>query len=188
MTKQRPPETRARILAAAEALSCEMGPTHVSIEAVAARAGVSKGGLLYHFPTKHDLLRAIVAEHVEGMRRALQGDAASAVSPVETARAYLRIIRAKLDHANPPVGLFAAIAEDPEFIAPLRDFRQSMLRDVFGRCPDPALAAVAYLACEGLLHIRLTDPQAHDPVERERVFVALDQLLAAPASVAPEVG
>lgn len=177
MTKRRPAETRARILAAAEDLACEVGPTRISIEAVAARAGVSKGGLLYHFHTKHDLLRALVAEHAVEMQRALVAACAADGGPLDLAQAYLRIVRAKLDEACAPPGIFAAIAEDPEFIAPLRAFRQQMLEDVFRRCPDPDLATVVFFACEGLVHIRLTDPQDQDPAVRGRVFETLDGLL-----------
>lgn len=178
-------DTRARILAAAEELSCDVGPARVSLEAVAAKAGVSKGGLLYHFRTKHDLLRALVARHVEGLECALAAEAAAGGSPLAQARAYLRAVRKKLDETRAPPGFFAAIAEDPEFVAPLRDFRHLVLERVFRRCPDPALATVAYLASEGLVHAKLTDPQAYDPDERGRVFEALERLLDAQAAPEP---
>ncbi|PTE20023.1 TetR/AcrR family transcriptional regulator, partial [Cereibacter changlensis JA139] len=42
--------TRRRLLDAADQLSRTVGPARLSLEAVAAEAGVSKGGLLYHFP------------------------------------------------------------------------------------------------------------------------------------------
>ena len=48
---------RDKILAAAEELARVAGPGNLSLDAVAARAGVSKGGLLYHFPTKAKLLK-----------------------------------------------------------------------------------------------------------------------------------
>ena len=51
---------RQRILAAADELSRDLGPANLSLDAVAQRAGVSKGGLLYHFPSKARLLKALV--------------------------------------------------------------------------------------------------------------------------------
>lgn len=177
MTLKQPQDTRARILTAAEELSCQIGPAKVSLDAVAARAGVSKGGLLYHFPTKHDLLRAIVAAHVDDMRRALDAAADGSERPLDRARAYLRVMRAKLEVDGAPPGLFAAIAEDPEFVAPLRAFRRSMVEEVFGRCPEPGRATVAFLASEGLLHIWLTDPQGHDGLGRDEVYDTLDRML-----------
>ncbi|MEO2167455.1 MAG: TetR/AcrR family transcriptional regulator, partial [bacterium] len=49
-------DTRAKILDAAEDLILEAGATGLILDEVARRAGVSKGGLLYHFPSKADLV------------------------------------------------------------------------------------------------------------------------------------
>jgi hypothetical protein len=122
---------------------------------------------------------------VEGLECALAAEAAAGGDPLAQARAYLRAVRKKLDETRAPPGFFAAIAEDPEFVAPLRDFRHLLLERVFRRCPDPALATVAYLASEGLVHAKLTDPQAYDPDERGRVFEALERLLDAQAAPEP---
>ncbi|TDD92596.1 TetR/AcrR family transcriptional regulator [Actinomadura darangshiensis] len=52
---------RARILAAAGEVFAERGAS-ASTEEVAARAGVAIGTVFRHFPTKHDLLAAIMKE------------------------------------------------------------------------------------------------------------------------------
>ena len=52
---------RARILEAAEAVFAEQGAA-ASTEEVASRAGVAIGTVFRHFPTKTDLLRAIMKE------------------------------------------------------------------------------------------------------------------------------
>ncbi|MFF0817075.1 TetR/AcrR family transcriptional regulator [Rhodococcus sp. NPDC003318] len=54
------PRTRDRILDALEQLLLTRGLSQVTLEAVAAEAGVSKGGLLYHFPSKEALLAGMV--------------------------------------------------------------------------------------------------------------------------------
>ena len=48
--------TRDRILNAAESRLLAMGPAGLVLDAVAADAGISKGGLLYHFPSKEALV------------------------------------------------------------------------------------------------------------------------------------
>ncbi|WP_280490871.1 TetR/AcrR family transcriptional regulator [Nocardia asiatica] len=53
-------DTRDRILDALETLLLQKGMAHVTLENVAATAGVSKGGLLYHFKTKDALLAGLV--------------------------------------------------------------------------------------------------------------------------------
>ena len=47
---------REKILNAAEARLLASGPAGLVLDAVAADAGVSKGGLLYHFRTKEALV------------------------------------------------------------------------------------------------------------------------------------
>lgn len=57
--------SRDRILDAYEALLAIEGERYATLEAVAARAGVSKGGLLYHFPSKDRLALALCERFAE---------------------------------------------------------------------------------------------------------------------------
>ena len=54
------PSARERLLDAAVAVVRRDGAQALTLDAVAAEAGVSKGGLLYHFRSKRDLLDALV--------------------------------------------------------------------------------------------------------------------------------
>ncbi len=60
-------QTRGAIIAAAAGLIARRG-VRVSLEAVAEAAGVSKGGLVYHFPSKNDLFLAIARSFCDGFR------------------------------------------------------------------------------------------------------------------------
>ncbi|WP_243062058.1 TetR/AcrR family transcriptional regulator [Humibacter sp. RRB41] len=57
-------DTRAGILDAAERLFAERGFDATPTSAIAEAAGVPKGLLFYYFPTKKELLRALVAERM----------------------------------------------------------------------------------------------------------------------------
>ena len=57
--------SRDRILAAAVEVAQEAGAGNLSLDAVAQRAGVSKGGLLYNFPSKAKLLQALVQHYLD---------------------------------------------------------------------------------------------------------------------------
>lgn len=62
------PSSRDRILDALERILVDDGLHAVTLERVAERAGVSKGGLLYHFPSKEALITGLarrLAEAVE---------------------------------------------------------------------------------------------------------------------------
>ena len=52
---------RDRVLDAYETLLIEAGPGAATLDAVAAAAGVSKGGLLYHFASKDALAAGLLA-------------------------------------------------------------------------------------------------------------------------------
>lgn len=51
------PSNRDRILDSFEELTRSHGAAGTSLDAIAGHAGVSKGGLLYHFPSRADLVR-----------------------------------------------------------------------------------------------------------------------------------
>ena len=53
-------DTRDRILDALEEMLLDHGLSKVTLESVASNAGVSKGGLLYHFSTKDAMIAAMV--------------------------------------------------------------------------------------------------------------------------------
>ena len=55
--KQKKSNSREKILTAAADVAREAGPGNLSLDAVASRAGVSKGGLLYNFPSKAKLMQ-----------------------------------------------------------------------------------------------------------------------------------
>ncbi|OFI39264.1 TetR family transcriptional regulator [Arthrobacter sp. SW1] len=56
----RKPVARDAVLDAFEALLIEVGERAATLDAVAKRAGVSKGGLLYHFPNKEAMIAALL--------------------------------------------------------------------------------------------------------------------------------
>lgn len=76
----RPPLAREKVLDAYEGILIAEGERAATLEAVAKAAGVSKGGLLYHFATKEDLATGLIArlsaltdEDLDDMRRAPEG-------------------------------------------------------------------------------------------------------------------
>lgn len=79
-------DARERILAALRHLLNSGGLPAVTLEAVAAQAGVSKGGLLYHFPSKSHLLLGLL----EQIRDTVVVDMDRQSAAVGGAQAYLQ--------------------------------------------------------------------------------------------------
>ena len=172
----KPLDTRARILAAAARVSCESGPAALSLDAVAAEAGVSKGGLLYHFPSKHELLRSMVQDHADRIRArmdALAPGAREAGDGPRALRAYVQANREMLTAMRPPpAGVFAFLAAEPSLIAPIAALRAE-IRALAAACPDPARAALVVFACKGIVLDTVTDAAGAPPPAS-----AFDALLA----------
>src|SRR3954451_5890455 len=103
--------TRNRLLDAAGAVVHRDGAQALTLEAVAAEAGVSKGGLLYHFKAKRDLLDAMLEGWLEEV-----GAEMEAKREENLAAGYARASDmsgwAAADRAT-EFGLLAAIVDEP---------------------------------------------------------------------------
>ena len=64
--------SRESILEAAANLVHEHGASSLTLDATCARAGMSKGGLLYHFRSKEDLLLALMEDRHAAMEAAIR--------------------------------------------------------------------------------------------------------------------
>ncbi|GGM62632.1 TetR/AcrR family transcriptional regulator [Microbacterium saperdae] len=101
-------DTRQQILDAAATLISTHG-TAIPVTEIADAAGVSKGGLLYHFPNKEALLKGVATELMRRFRAEVEQTATAEPedSPGHLARAYLRV---GFSHADDPTGLHAYLS------------------------------------------------------------------------------
>jgi AcrR family transcriptional regulator len=168
---------RERILQAGYAIAGQSGVAALTLDAVADRARVSKGGLLYHFGSKD----ALVAGMVEDLCRTF-GDLAAAAAQADpepagrSARAYLSASAGELWRSSRWFALMGALVVNP---ALLDAWRASVLA---GRAADaaenadPAAAAIVRLAADGLWLqgvLGLPDP---GPAQKASILAELDQM------------
>src|SRR3546814_14786799 len=59
------PSSREAMLDAAETVVVKHGAVRLTLDAVAKQAKASKGGVMYHFPSKEALLQALVTRAIE---------------------------------------------------------------------------------------------------------------------------
>ena len=78
MPRPADPTLRERLIAAATAEFADGGYSASTLDAIAARAGVTKGGLYFHFAGKGELFFAVLDHWREHRRRELQVSGASA--------------------------------------------------------------------------------------------------------------
>ncbi|MBL9077814.1 MAG: TetR/AcrR family transcriptional regulator [Planctomycetes bacterium] len=89
MPRPADPELRERLLAAATAEFAAAGYAGATLDAIAARASVTKGGLYFHFAGKEELFFAAIDHWRERRRRLLRVPVAGAEPAVVTLRAFL---------------------------------------------------------------------------------------------------
>ncbi|MET4923870.1 TetR/AcrR family transcriptional regulator [Streptomyces sp. PSRA5] len=85
---------RTQILEAAARVVEREGVKSVTFDSVAAEAGLTKGGLLYHFASRDDLVQAIhqhLADQWEAQIAAAAGKPAHEATPPERLTAYTRV-------------------------------------------------------------------------------------------------
>lgn len=144
--------TREQLIDAAQQVVLANGASSLTLEAVARTAGVSKGGLLYHFPNKEALITAMIDTLCASFETGL---AACMADEPDTAgrftRAYLRATTAP-DNDTRAISsaLFAAVANDLALVAPFREHMARWQEQIMDDGLDPALATAIRLAADGL--------------------------------------
>jgi AcrR family transcriptional regulator len=174
---------RDRVLDAYETLLIEHGAAAVTLDAVAAAASVSKGGLLYHFASKDalaagllDRLRERSAADARAIRTAPDGAAAYYVRTSAPGggvqggmtRTYLAVLRLADNTASGHAARDTLAAVDADAYAALRD-----------ELDDPLLAWLAQLVGDGLYLRTLTGTPLPPGLGVEDLLERLRSCLAA---------
>lgn len=144
---------------------------------MAAKAGVSKGGLLYHFPSKTALMEALVTDYLHRFDAAISLEE-RAGGRNAAIRAYIaQFLTERHRHAQPPSGLLAALAKDPELLAPLRQHERHFLERIRSTADDAQMATLAFLAIQGIRAMELLNTQVVNPAEEEALIAWLKDRL-----------
>ena len=148
--------TRERILFGAEEVVLRDGVAHLTLEAAASEAGISKGGILYHFPTRAALIAAMVERLSSRFDEDLATKGAGSGRPGAFTRAYLEATFAPSGDVEGSrerrlgAAVIAGVAADTELLEPLRErfaaWQQALVSDGL----PPANASLIRLAADGL--------------------------------------
>ncbi|MDF1606896.1 TetR/AcrR family transcriptional regulator [Hoeflea sp. YIM 152468] len=183
--KNDPQAVRSRLLDCAARLIVDHGLSTLRLESVAREAGVSKGGLLHHYPGKEALISGLFDQVVEWFD--CQVDAvleADEASPARFSRAYLRVI-ASIDMTVPEekrlAVLILMLSSDPQCSAQWSNWVEGRLRRHNLTDANP-LARTLRLAADGLWLSDLGSGPDSQPAARREVLRFLEGLNAAHAT------
>ena len=167
--------TRDDLLDAAMRVVLRDGPGRLTLDAVAKESGRSKGGVLYHFPTKDALIEGMIADYLERFAANVERyHAADEEGPGRLLRAY---VNASFDddplEPDVGVGMLAAIAANPSLLDPVREHDRRWSERLAADGLDPARAEIVRLAVDGLVFSEFFGSGQPSPALREEVRRAL---------------
>jgi len=168
---------RDRILEAAERVVADVGAARLTLEVVAQHARVSKGGLLYHFPSKESLLSALAQRYVDNLERcveAAKSDLGDGVKSRDLKACVVGMLGRDPRSKALGAALLATAANDPTLL--------EVIRECIAKCTNElahnaqikfARAAVVALAVDGLMMRESLKISAFTPEQREQVVAEL---------------
>ncbi len=180
-----------QILGAAMRVLARQGYAHSSLMDIAREAGMSKGALHYHFPSKDSLMGAVLARACDAVRhRTVEAWNRRADDPLQALRASLRELweaRAHMsDEGRVVADLLAQSLHDEKLRPKLADYyrlaarqveehieQQAAAHGLAPRIPAGLLARILIGLLDGLAMQRLVDEEALDP---EALFEAIEAM------------
>lgn len=174
-----PPATRDLILDAFESIVIDSGERTATLAAVATQSGLSKGGLLYHFASKNDLvdgeiqrLRALAEEEIVELLAAPDG-------MVSRFMRFSITDDTPLDRAFTMVSRLAQSGRYPGIVVALEQIESTwleMLTEVLG---DHVVARMVLLMSDGLYYRSALFPTGNAATpDMDALLAAIDQLIA----------
>lgn len=181
---------RQALLDAAERVVAREGATHLTLEAVAIEAGISKASVIYDYKTKHALIKAVVeravARHIARLRAHIdrEPDVPDRVMNGRLAAAATREISDEKRAVS--LNLVAALACDRELRAMIQASSRAQIAEAMDDAADPRRTMLAFMALEGLLLTELLGFLSWGQEERDRLLADIAGLLApSPPETAP---
>ncbi len=176
--------TRHRLLDAAGDVVRTDGVSGLTLERVAEVAGVSKGGLLYHFSSKQELVVGLLSRTLTNADDTLHSLAATATEPSGAfARAYLEYVTSgQHGEADAAAGIFAAAALDDGDLTPAQEqFTEWQNRLLTDDGLDPTVALLARVVGDGLWLIDLFGLAPPSVEQRGRLADLVIELIEDPS-------
>lgn len=175
-------DTKDKIIQAVYDLVTEQGITKMTMESVAEEAGMSKGGLFYHFASKELLIKAMLNKIFGQFDNALDEEYQQDDGPGGRARSYIKTTFLKYDKDENElvVALLAALVNYPPLLDTARDYYSHWQTDLESDEIDPVNSTIARLATDGLWFSELFGLAPIEPELREQVFNRLSDLINEP--------
>ncbi len=170
---------RDAVLDAAEAIVTELGSGSLTFDEVARRAGVSKGGVLYCFPSKRELVAAMMTRDIERFERDVDSYRDSDAGGVPHLRAHLAATRHEnVALAARAASLTAALADAPDHAERLHAYYRDWFDRFDGNTKQGRQQRLAFLAGEGAFLLRGLGIAQFSDAEWTAMFEDMEERIA----------
>jgi AcrR family transcriptional regulator len=159
------PSRRVQLLEAAAAVVRRDGAAALTLDAVAAEAGVTKGGVLYHFASKRALIDGLIGRWLDEFEDRLDGE--------DLLAAYVRACDLDPEQSASEFGLLAGMIEEPEVLEVARERYAEWMERMLDGVRDPVDAWLVRLAADGLWYSDLLGIAAPRGDDRRRLIERL---------------
>ena len=168
-------KTKRKLLEAATQVVKEQGASCLTLDAVAKQAGVSKGGLLHHYPNKTALLTAMVTHLNDSFERAIAEQTADGMTWLA---AYVAMsFDPQQSQTAETAGMLAAVANDMSLLEPLAQRYKILQQQLEANSSDPDFATIVRLAADGLWFSELFGISGLSEERRSQVLARLITLI-----------
>lgn len=169
-------DTRENILNAAERIVADSGVKNLSFDSISRVAKISRGGVLYHFPSKELVIEAMLQRLVGRFERILEDEMLGDDQPGRFSRAFVRAsLRVDEETIAVYAPILAALAYEPAllkaFSQPQKAWTTRMRAEL-----DPAVADVLRLSSFAMWMEQIVSAQPMSLDERGQVVDYLQSL------------
>lgn len=173
------------MLDAAEAVVMDEGSGKLTLDAVAERAGVSKGGVLYHFPTKDALLESMM-ERMIARSRVRRSEILAEIpeGPGRELKAELQAsLVSKQEKAELCAGILAAVAYEPKLMEAVKTYHKDRFSTHTGGKSGSERKALILLAADGLFLLEMLQVSPFNAAQRKSLINELFKMTEEVSSV-----
>lgn len=165
---------KAELFKAAQKIINSKGVSHLTLDNIAKEAGISKGGLLYHFPSKNALIQEAIESVLESYATEMDKLTEKNPSTGQFIRSYAEVSLSNTQQLTS--GLLAATATDPELLKPIQEYYDEWQKKIEDDGVDPVIATIIRLTVDGLWFCELFGLAPPEKEMREAVLEKLYEL------------
>lgn len=167
-------------MTAASEIIKEEGAIKFTLEAVAQRARISKGGLLYHFPSKEALVRGMVEEWENNYFNSFETLVNKDNKEIgKWNRAYIHSTISNLENKNKKISsaLMAAMFINPKLLEEFQYKYNNLVEKLMNDGIEPVKVSIARLALDGLWFSEIFGFSPLDKQTQKKVFDELFKMI-----------